>query len=186
MKIAAILGVAGIAAAASAQSVTINIEASNYTPAAGEDVTVTVSAEFSGAAAFAGYWFDLVATGGDGTASNHQFLNGVGALSPAPTANGAGYDSVQTANFPPALGGNASNPLALFSYTLTYNGGVIELTTATNPNSAAPAAQVYVNSGDFAATPVATDVNGATIGVPTPASAALLGLGGLAAARRRR
>lgn len=189
MKIAAILGVAGLAAVASAQLVTITVSSSDNEVAIGETATVTVTASFTGAAGFAGYWFDLVDSGtGAGGASDGAFLNNLGALAPPPTVSGGGYDNLQSANFPIALGGNASNPIAIFTYTFTGTAaGVVDLTTATNPGSAAPAAQVYLTSGSFAATPATTEVVGTSITVtPTPASAALLGLGGLAAARRRR
>lgn len=189
MKIAAILGVAGLAAIASAQSVTVTTTTSDNSLLPGETATITVTASFTGAAGFAGYWFDIVDSGtGSGSASGGAFLNNLGALAPPGTVSGGGYDSLQAANFPIALGGNASNPIAVYTYTFTAGtAGVVNLVTATNPGSAAPAAQVYLTSGSFAATPAATENVGTSITiVPTPASAALLGLGGLAAARRRR
>lgn len=192
MKTVFALTLGGIATLASAQAsvnVTTTIDDVDGLVDPGQQVLVTVTAEFSGAFAFAGYWFDLSATGtGAGVASDAAFLNGLGGLAPAPTANGGGYDDIQSANFPPSLGGNASNPIGLFQYVFTaQTPGTVVIGSAVNPASIFDGAAVYLIQQSFAATGAPTTNAPVTFVItPAPASAALVGLGGLALARRRR
>lgn len=191
MKTGVLFALCGCAAIASAQTVNVvaTIDDVDGLVDPGQQVLVTLTAEVSGAFAFAGYWFDVSATGdGAGVASDGQYLNNLGALSAPAVANGGGYDSVETANFPPSLGGNTSNPIALFQYVFTaQTPGVVVIGSAANDNSLFGSAAVYLIQQSFAATGVPTTNAPVTFVItPTPASAALLGLSGLAASRRRR
>ncbi len=173
---------------AGAQSVTISIVPDEPDLISiGGVTTVTIVAEVHGAAAFAGYWFDIQ-TDAPAIVSGFEFLNGLGALSPLPTANGGGWESVQTANFPPALGGSSASVIELCRYTHTSDGPWVgDVLTATNPNSAAPAALVYLNAGDFAAVEVPTTIVAARMSqTPAPGAVGVMMACGVLATSRRR
>lgn len=192
---AVVLALLGIASAAHSQSVTISINAqTDPIPQVGESITITVTASFNNAAAFAGFWFDIVPSGTgffppSGTTSDPQYLNGLGDLASGdPTPNGGGYRNIQAANLPVPFGGNTSNPIDLFSYTFTrVQPRQIEFTLVTNPRSDVPGARLYTTADSFAADAAPTVLNGLTLPpVPAPGATVVLALAACGAARRRR
>lgn len=175
------------------QHVTVSILApDDPIPQVGESITITVRASVLDAAAFAGFWFDVTPTGSifnpSGTASNFQFLNGLGGLSNPPTLAPGGYRGVETANFPVPFGGTTANPIDLFSFTFTrLLPRQIDFVLVTHWRSDVPGARVYLTPDTFAATSADTTLIGASLSpVPTPGSATMVALVIGAASRRRR
>ena len=93
----------------------------------------------------------------------------------------------QGAFFANPAGFNGSNPAIIFTYDILTGSGEIVVGMVLN-QAAGRAMAVYTNEGGTQTriNAAATTVVNALIVVPPPGSLALLGLGGLAAARRRR
>lgn len=190
MKTAAILAVAGVAAAAAAQS--INIDVANPTLNPGESTMVTLSAGYGGTDyAVAGVGTNFISSVGSTGWSDIALIapmNGPGTSGGAGSATGVDGIIAGQLNFPPAgIYADSSNPIAFWSATYTASAtgdeGVVDLSTQTSRFD------VYVDRMSSLSESRLADIRegAATITVvPAPASLALLGLGGLAAARRRR
>jgi hypothetical protein len=222
--------VAGVAAAASAQTGKLTWEVSKdggTTWASGltsveptqASVLVRAVASWAGIPAglgFAGAFFDGVVTGlqaGDGASSfarNFTFAaqtivaqpNGAGAIKIddardtfAPGFSGTGQRSVNPSQGVPQFTNPfiTSNPVVVFSYTLSLGGelGVRNISSVFNASGTANtrALTVYTTAGGASVSVAAANIglNAAQVEVvPAPGAIALLGLGGLIAGRRRR
>ncbi|MFT5424949.1 MAG: hypothetical protein ACI89L_002752 [Phycisphaerales bacterium] len=201
MKTAAIIALAGLATVASAQSATMVLSHDDVDGIinVGESVTWTLSVAFTGGDA---------ASGGNQVISGDNALGNSSAMAYTPTnggsnggsSNGAGIGFVNWTNslFLEAFGSPAdhSNPFVVGSFSFTASAvGVLNYSFArgTVGGGQADSAFVSIAQTAFAETlfdtestaGVSYDIQSLTI-VPSPASAALLGLGGLVAVRRRR
>ncbi|MEO1007095.1 MAG: PEP-CTERM sorting domain-containing protein [Planctomycetota bacterium] len=191
MKTVALVAVAGMAAAASAQSISIDPASSTIGP--GESVVVTLSAGFGpDDFAVAGVATDFISSVGSTGWSDLALIapmDGPGTSAGAPSGTGVDGIVAGQLNFPPAgIYADSSNPIAFWQATYTAPDMVdtpfdVDLSTRTSRFD------VYLDMmsslsesrlGDL------TEGSGVIRVVPAPASLALLGLGGLAAARRRR
>ncbi len=200
----ALVVVAGVAAAASAQDFSIDMVAP-ATVAQGGTYTVEVWGSVSGGSfvdgvsAMAGFGIDALATGGAGLVAGTSagVVSGWAAgFGNEGVVNGADINGVsggQIANiFNLNPGIDLSNPILLFTFDVTAGNEVGDITyTPGNPNVNG-ALSYYPSSTDGASVIAPNDdgttitYNGATTSVvPAPASLALLGLGGLVARRRR-
>ena len=192
MKNIAILAIAGLATAATAQGVTLTYDADgdgvggNVVTADG-NASWTVWASFSGYADSSAYFGGFLGSfngNGSGAASNAMSLmagNGT-----TPTTSGADINTINM--FHSALLGtdDQSNPIAIFSFDTS--GTVIGDDLS---YGATGTASMFADDGIFSLPEefVNGDINiiSDTVSVvPAPGAMALLGLGGLAAARRRR
>ncbi len=184
-KAFALVAVAGVAAAASAQSITMSI--ADATLAVGESTTVTLSAGYGGTDyAIAGVATSVIG-GGDNWSDLALIAPMAGPGTSAGATSGNGVDGIIAGqlNFPPAMiYADATNPIAFWSATYTASAeGVFDLSTDTSKFD------VYVARDRSTSESRLADLQegaGTITVVPAPASLALLGLGGLAAARRRR
>ena len=184
MKNIAILSIAGLAAAATAQSVTLHFDIDGD-PLTGSDVdgssaSWTVFASFTGFpdadAYFGGFVGDWNANG-DGVASN--LVNLMAGEGTTAAANGASIGNLNIFNNALLGTDDNSNPLAIFSFDTSG-------TTSELSYSAEGVANMFAD-GNIFGTPL--DTQFVVISdrlVPAPGAAAVLGLGGLVAARRRR
>lgn len=193
----ALFAVAGLAAAASAQTASITLTPSSTTvDTSGGDVTISVTVSASGSNGIEG--FDVRGTGAlNGTGS---FTLGAAtyAANAALTVNpgaqlAAGSASINPlfwAGSPSIAADGASAPL--FSFNVTFAAGSLgEFSLSAVEAGLGPSGFLhFFNAAGFVAQQVnytAITVNGGRVQlVPAPSSLALLGLGGLAAARRRR
>ena len=121
-KAFALVAVAGVAAAATAQSININV--ANPTLAPGESTTVTMAAGYGGTDyAIAGVATNLVSSVGSTGWSDIALIapmNGPGTS--AGVASGTGVDGIIAGqlNFPPAgIFADPTNPIAFWSATYT-------------------------------------------------------------------
>lgn len=190
MKSIVLATVAGLAAAASAQSVTLTFSASATTINVGDTVTWTVRASFTGfndptayyggfagpAAPFAQF---LANDNGLGVSQNLQNLMAFQGV-PA-TSVGASVSNINI--FQSALlGAVVSGPMDIFRFDVVAGAvGVLDY-DATGVHT------VFPNNGPFT---LGVQVPGSVVSdrvniVPAPAGLALIGLGGLVAVRRRR
>lgn len=195
MKTAAIIAVAGLASAAAAQSATVSLtHDGGATVNIGDTVTWTLSVAFTGAVAATGVNMSIQGdnTLGSSSSMTYTATNG-GNNDGASNGAGIGFVSLTNSLFLEAFGGGAAlrdNPLVIgtFSFTAASAG------TLTYGVSKGQATSAFVSVGlsafadvEFATTGDVAGINVQSLNiVPTPASAALLGLGGLVATRRRR
>ena len=190
MKTAAILAVAGVAAAAAAQSIDINI--ANPTLGPGESTMVTLTASYgAGDYAVAGIATDFISSVGSAGWSDVALVSPMdGPGTSAGTPSGTGVDGILAGqlNFPPAgIYADDSNPIAFWSAMYTAPADVSGITVV-NLSTSTSRFDVYVDRGSSASESRLGDLTegSGVINMPAPASQALLGLGGLPAARRRR
>jgi len=199
----AIAVVAGLAAAASAQDMTISLVA----PASvglGETYTVEVWGSVSGGSwvqgtsAMAGFGIG-VTTNDDALVASitsstiASWAQGFGTNGTVVGADLLGTSGGQIANvFNLNPGINMSNPIMLFTFDVTAGGvaGTVTYSPSNpNPNGALSYYPVSTNGASVIAPNTAGTnlilTGASTQIVPAPASLALLGLGGLAARRRR-
>ncbi len=186
MKTIAIMSIAGLAAAASAQSLSADFAADVSQAATGDTIHWTATVSFSGfsdpSAYFGGFVGDFLASDNTlGTADN--FLSHMAGEGVPPTANGA---DVNLNIFNSALLGtdDQSNPYLIFEWDVTAGSGSGDLSY-----SDSGVWSMFADDGIFSlpiemTANVTSDVVG--INVPAPGALALLGLGGLTATRRRR
>ena len=183
MKTVAIAAVAGLAVAASAQSVKLTFAATASEINVGDTVSWSVEASFTGLSAtgyFGGFNGDMLASDNSlGTAGNFNNLMGFEGV-PA-SANGA---DVNVNIFNSALLGSDDQSLGVF-FTFDV---VAEAEGALSYSTAGIATLfnsdfIFDPAIEFNVFPVNTDTVNI---VPAPGALALLGLGGLVAGRRRR
>ena len=184
MKTVVIVSIAGLAAAVSAQSVNLHFSASATSINVGDSVSWTVSATSTGLSA-TGYFGGFVGAfnANDGTlGTSSNFATTMAGVGTAPTGNGA---SVETINvFNSALLGSDDQSIGDF-FTFDVSGDNLGALSY----GAAGVASLF--NSDFIFDPAieltAFSVSSDTVNiVPAPGAAALLGLGGLVAIRRRR
>lgn len=172
----ALIAVAGIASGASAQSIDIVVD----------EATGTITGTASGlpAGALAAAWdFAGNFSSADGTIDltlNAGFTNPI--LAPVPVSNNGtnsvDFLGVNSTQLLPSPAFDGSNPIELGTFTTTGSFAGLNLTVSAI-SYAEPGAG-FPNVVNYA------DVNISYVPVPAPATAGLLGLGGLVAARRRR
>jgi hypothetical protein len=204
MKAVALLAVAGLAAVANAQSATVVIDALGLNNGdsvnVGDSVTWQVSIQFTGAQYLLGANLKFTSSldasiAGPATAGSSV---GPGQVFNGGAADGTGdvLDNLTYANaFAAQFGGAGANPFILATFTATANalGG---WSISADKRSLGTTAAIQLASGGAFAPPF-TQFNFQTAAnfsqtsdtinvVPTPGALALLGLGGLAAGRRRR
>jgi MYXO-CTERM domain-containing protein len=195
MKLASLIAVAGIAAVASAQTMTYSWSVSDTGNGdgmiePGESALLTLSASMDPAPAvgFAGSIYDILGTSNWATGSVDSYENLVDSLATGPGTLGGNNDitGIEAFQLPPFFNAeyNGDNPIALYAITWTpadYTARTVAVADANHQNN-----DVYTD--DFGTSEGYDGVDGAASFqvVPAPASMALLGLGGLVATRRRR
>ena len=193
MKLASLIAVAGIAAAASAQTLTYSWSVSDTGNGdgviePGESALLIMSGTMSpNAAGFAGSIYDIIGGANWDTGSVDSYVNRLNELTDdgALQANGD-ILLIESFQLPSAFNGNyvSDNPIELYYITWTpadYTARTVSVGDANHLNNS-----VYTDS--FGTSVEYSGVAGSTSFdvVPAPASMALLGLGGLVAGRRRR
>jgi hypothetical protein len=186
VKNIAILAVAGLAAGAVAQGVTLSFSADAAEVNVGDTVSWTVSASFSGypdASAYFGGFVGTLDASDAGLGTSGNFANLMAGEGTPPAANGASVSSVNIFNAALLQTNDPANPIDIFTFdVVTSAQGVLSY-------SASGTSTVFADDGIFT---LGDEFSSATISsdsvniVPAPGAAALLGLGGLVAARRRR
>ena len=194
MKLASLIAVAGIAAAASAQTMTYSWTVGDTGDndgviTGGESAVLTLWAAMDPAPAvgFAGSIYDIMGGANWDTGTVDSYENLVDSLGTGPGALQGNGDimGIEAFQLPPFFNPSydASNPIALYAITWTpadYTARTVEVADANHLNN-----DIYTD--DFGTSAGYDGVNGAASFnvVPAPASLALLGLGGLVARRRR-
>lgn len=184
MKNAVIVtALAGLATAASAQSVAINFAASASEIAVGDTVTFTVSAAYTGLSPegyFGGFVGSFLASGDLGVAGNFQnFMAGEGI---PPVADGANINDINVFNNA-LIGTNDASIGEFFSFDVVATAEGMLSYNAAGVSTLFNSDFIFDPRIDLTAQVTSDTVN---ILVPAPGAAALLGLGGLVATRRRR
>ncbi len=189
-KVFALVAVAGIAAAASAQSVVIDVANPVLNP--GESTTVTLSAGFGGTDyAFGAILTNFISSVGSEGWSDLAVLEPLTTGSNPGSPSGTGVDGIIAGQIHFPLAGifaDDTNPIAFWSATYTAP-AVVETAFDVDLSTRTSRFDVYVDRDRSASESRLADLAegaGVISVVPAPASLALLGLGGLAAARRRR
>lgn len=192
MKTVAIMTVAGLAAAASAQSMSVHFSADATSVLVGETInwTVTVTHTFPDAGAYFGGFAGPAAPFGQFLASDNSLGNAhsmatiMANTAVAPTTDGANVGNINVFNSALLGTNNPANPIDFYTFSVdTTNVGDLSY-------SASGVWSMFANSGiftlptEFTSPDLTSDV--VSIVIPAPGAFALLGLGGLAAARRRR
>ncbi|MFI4882272.1 MAG: hypothetical protein ACIAQU_06775 [Phycisphaerales bacterium JB064] len=185
-----VLGILGLAAGASAQAITIDIDEPFLAP--GDSTLITLSASYpSGDYAVAGVATELVVNEIVGGLSDLQLLAPMdGPGSSAGTLGAGGISGIVAGqlNFPPAMiFADDSNPIAFYSFVYTYTeplSGPVLLDIETRTTRF----DVYVDRDSARSE---SRLDGLTEGhariiVPAPAGVMVLGLGALTLGRRRR
>jgi MYXO-CTERM domain-containing protein len=185
VKNIALLVIAGLATGAVAQGVTLNFTANASEVNVGDTISWTVSASFTGYPDPSAYYGGFVGTFdasdlGLGTAQN--FVNLMAGTGTPAAANGASVTAVNIFNAALLQTNDPANPIDIFTFDVVA-GSVGVLSYNANGTST-----VFPNDGIFTLGEEApTTTSSASVNiVPAPGAAALLGLGGLVAARRRR
>lgn len=186
MKSIAIITVAGLAATASAQSIAVDFSASATEINVGDTVSWTVSVSFTGyadaSAYFGGFVGDFIASdNGLGTAGN--IVSNMAGNATTPTANGASVEGINI--FHSALLGtdDNSNPIAIMTFDVVADAEGILDYGAAGVWSQFGSDFIFATPDEFTNPDMSSDrVNI----VPAPGALALVGLGGLVAARRRK
>ncbi len=192
MKTTALIVVAGMAAVASAQTMTISWMVSDTGNGdgiiePGESAMLSMWAAMDpGATGFAGSIYDIIGTANFDTGTVDVFDNLLDALTDDGTLGGNNdITGVESFQLPPLFNGEfvADNPIELYNITWTPNDYSNRTVTGGTSHI-----NFDVYTDDFGTSQsYAGDVSGFSFDVvPAPASVALLGLGGLVAARRRR
>lgn len=196
MKTTALIIVAGLAAAASADVMTMSWTVSDTGDGdgiitAGESALLTMYANMDPGqpdGGYAGSIFDILGTANWDTGTVNSFVNLVDSLSNGPGTLGAGNDitGIDSFQLPDDFNDDwdNSNPIAIYAITWTpdnYNVRTVDLTSANHLNFS-----VYTNASGVSVEYTGDVQAGSFSVVPAPASLALLGLGGLVAGRRRR
>ena len=198
MKTTAILVVAGLAAAASADVMTMSWTVSDTGNGdgiitAGEDALLTMYAtmdvDHSGnGGGYAGSIFDILGVSNWDTGTVTSYINLVDSLGNGPGTLAGNGDITGVDSFQLPFDFNNSfdnaNPIAIYSITWTpdnYNARTVNLTSANHANFS-----VYTNASGVSVEYTGDVQAGSFQVVPAPASLALLGLGSLAIGRRRR
>lgn len=191
MKSIAIITVAGLAAAATAQGVTLNFSANATTVNVGDTISWTVSASFTGFSdptayygGFAGPNFPFgqffASDNGLGLAGNFNTLMSGEAV--PPQANGASVFDINIFNSALLGTNDPANPIDIFTFdVVTSSVGVLSY-TSDGVHTVFPDSGIFTLGVEVPGSDISDSVNI----VPAPGALALLGLGGLAAARRRR
>ncbi len=201
MKTTALIAVAGLAAAATAQTITLSLVPSSTSVAFGETFTIAVNASFSGGTAVAFGLANLrisVDPASGFTASNlvasPNFFQQAGAILTANTPVGGA--TAQGGNLPPSFIPGDNDLFTggtLFSFDVTAGDVAGDFSYSVGRNNAAQtlfrlfSSLTSTSGGPLTIQDSAVTINTATITVtPTPGAAGVLALGGLVAARRRR
>jgi uncharacterized protein (TIGR03382 family) len=192
-SVVALLAVAGLGGMAQAQSLVwmASTDDADLIINPGESITWTLSATMGGNdefVALAATIFDTLNTNGAGLGgiTSWSVLNDLDQLTgDLTTTDGVslfGTNAGQLTVFGPFT---TANPVDILEFTWTSNGSAGDVAYATKTDSAV--LWIGPNMDDAVSVDAqATDTEFGWTVVPTPASAALLGLGGLALVRRRR
>lgn len=194
MKLASLIAVAGIAAAASAQgTITYSWSVSDTGNAdgviePGESALLTMVATMDpGRTGFAGSIFDIVGGMNWDTGSVDSYDNLLDALTDDGTLQANGdITGIEAFQLPPLFNPDfvGDNPITLYQITWTpndYTARDVSVADANHLNN-----DVYTDTFGTSVSYTGVPGAGTFSVVPAPASMALLGLGGLVAGRRRR
>jgi hypothetical protein len=197
-KIVALIGVAGLAAAANGQTGSAEWMANVVAPDGGTTATVTLSANMTADTPFVALSatiFDTLNTAGSdfGGITSWEVLNSLDELTQDLTTTDGdslfGTNAGQLTVFGPFT---SANPIDILTFTWTADDGFV-IGAGSDVSYTTSTTNFLLWVGDDKKTADALDIGGsvtdAAFGwqvVPTPASMALLGFGGLALARRRR
>jgi len=194
MKTAAIIAVSGLTAIASAQTATVSLTHNDADSVinVGETVTWTMTIEFTGGEAVSGVNMRIDGDNalGQSSAFAYEATNG-GNNGGASNGAGIGFVNMTNSLFLESFGGgpaNRDNPLTIGTFDFTAGAaGTLAYSISTGEASSAFLTVAPNAFGDLAVAEgeASFNIQSLTI-VPSPASAALLGLGGLVATRRRR
>ena len=185
MKNIALLAIAGLAAGAAAQGVTLTFSADASSVNVGDTVSWTVSASFTGFSDPTAYYGGFVGSfdasdNGLGMAGN--FMNMMNGEGTPQAANGASVTALNIFNAALLGSNDPSNPIDIFSFDVVTGAQGVLSYGQTGVHSVFPDDGIFSLAQEFVGTAVSDSVSI----VPAPGVAALLGLGGLVATRRRR
>ncbi len=196
MKTTALILVAGLAAAASADVMTMSWTVGDTGDndgiiTDGESALLTMWASLDPGqpdGGYAGSIFDILGVSNWDTGTVTSFVNLVDSLSNGPGTLGAGNNitGIDSFQLPADFNNDWNNddPIKIYEITWTpdnYNVRTVDLTSANHANFS-----VYTTASGTSVEYTGDVQAGSFRVVPAPASLALLGLGGLVAGRRRR